>query len=346
MASIKLDFNELNRNIGKIKTINNFCILGTEDFQKNEALKIILKTHNVAEFDGFDSFLAYGDNYSTKENSINTIIEQLNMLSFIQEKKTVVLKNYENLNIDNQDQITKYLANPSPDNLFIFSVDKLDARKSSTKAIFNSCMVIECKEIRYQNVLARWLDEEIRARGLIFDNIARNTFLNSIELDYYVASNELSKLELYIGNRKHVTNEDVLNCTAFSKTYSIFELLDEIGYKNAQKAILIADNLLENDVNQIMIIAMITNFFFTLWNLSAVMQKNISPNELKMRYMPEIHPTFRDKYINFLKNYSLKNIKNAIEILLQTDRQIKLSMASDFVLIETMIYKIIKNKDN
>ena len=235
MASYKIDYGDLYRNQKRIKEFNNFCILGNEDFQKNQALKIVLNSFNVSDFDGFDSFLVYGDDFTTKNNSISSMIEQLNMLPFIQTHKTLVLKNFDELNNDNQARIVKYLENPSPDNIFIFTVNKLDARKAQTKIIFESCMVIESKEIRYPNVLARWIDDETQQRGLRFEPNAKNEFLNSVELDYYVAFNELTKLELYIGNRKTITRDDVINCTALSKIFSIFTLLDSIGYRITQK---------------------------------------------------------------------------------------------------------------
>ncbi|HPM01896.1 MAG TPA: DNA polymerase III subunit delta [Candidatus Cloacimonadota bacterium] len=339
-SSTKITFDELPRYTDKIKIHRNFCILGAEAFQKNEALKIILKTFNIEEFDSFDSFQVYGDDYTSKANPVSNIIEQLNMMPFVQPQKTLVLKNYDDMNADNQEQVVKYLAHYNPDSLFIFTAEKLDSRTARAKKIYETCMTIECKEIRSISVLSRWLNDEVRRRGLEFDEKAKIEFLNTIEMDFYIASNELYKLELYIGKHKRITMEDVKNCTASSKTFTVFEMIDEIGYKRVQKAIMMADNLLENDESHIMILTMITNLFMTLWKLSAIKSKNISDTELKARYMNDILPFFRDKYINFLKNYPLVKIKKAIELLLETDRQAKLTMASDYVLIETLIYKL------
>lgn len=340
--ALKIGFDQINLNIDNIKKSHNFFVYGSEAFQKNQSLNIITHTLGIDEIDNFDSFLVYGDDYSSKANQISSMIENLYMMPFAQPNKSLVIKNFDEMNAENQDYVAKYLDKASEYSILILLCEKLDARTSRAKKILENCLTIECKELKSPTILIKWLNEEIRRRQLQMDESAKMTFINSIELDFYTAFNELNKLELYIGQNKRITLNDVKSCTALSKAHNIFELIDEIGYKRVEKALYINENLLENMENQIMILTMITNFFMTLWKLSALKKKNISDPEIKSRYMNEILPFLRDKYFAFLKNYPHDKIKMAIDLLLQTDRQAKLTMASEYVLLDTLIYKICK----
>jgi DNA polymerase-3 subunit delta len=342
MAEIpsKISFDQINQSLERIKSFNNFLIFGAEPFQKNQSLSILMKLFNINEIDNFDIFLVYGDEYSSKANPISSMTENLYMMPFAQEKKILIIKNFDEMNADNQEQVVKYLNKSSKDSILILTADKLDSRTSRAKKITDHCFSIECKEIKYPSVFIKWVSDEIRNRKIQIDESAKMALISSIDMDFYTAYNELNKLLLFTGGNRRITIDDVKNCTAKSKTHTVFELIDEIGYKRTDKAIIINDNLLDNLESQILIITMITNLFMTLWRLSALKEKNISDTEIKERYMKDIIPFARDKYFAFLRNYNHNKIKKALDLLLETDRQAKLSMAGEYVLLDTLIYKI------
>lgn len=343
MGLSKITFDQLSTQISEIEKYNIIFIYGPEEFQKNESLSQILKKLDCKVIDQFDSFLVYGDDYSSKSNSVNVVLEQLYMSPFILKKKIVIIKNFDEMSADNQETVSKYCDKNLYDNVLILTSSKLDQKTNRMKKITSSSFVIECKELKYPSILMKYITEELRRRQLKMDEKCKQTFINSIDLDYYTAYNELNKLELYIGSSRTVMEDDVKNCTAFSKTYSVFDLIDEIGYKNLDKSLIIADNIIKADENAILIITLLTNFFLSIWKLSIFKSRNLSNSDLKERYMNDIPVFVRDKYLVFLKNYNQKQIQHALTLILNCDRQLKLTMASDIVLIETLIIKIIKN---
>ncbi len=343
METNKITFDLLPTHISKIDNYNIILIHGPEAFQKNESLSLILKKLDCLEIDQFDSFLVYGDDYSSKSTSINSILEQLFMSPFILKKKIIIIKNFDEMCAENQENVSRYCGKNLYENILILTSDKLETRTNRIKKIVSSSFCIECKELRYPNILMKYINDELKKRQLKMDEKCKQTFINSIDLDYYTAYNELNKLEIYIGTSKIISEKDVINCTAYSKSFSVFELLDEIGYKNLEKAILISENILNANESAILIITLLTNFFFSLWKLSALKAKNLSNSELKERYMNDISIYFRDKYFIFLKNYKLAQIRDVLKLLLECDRQLKLTMANDNVLIQTLIIKIIRN---
>ncbi len=141
-----------------------------------------------------------------------------------------------------------------------------------------------------------------------------------------------------------ITVQDIKECTISSVIFTVFDLIDAVGYKKKQLALDIAEKIINNDESIIMIISLLTNFFFTLWRLTTLRSQNISVTELKERHLKEINPYFRDKYIQFINNYNSIQIQNAFNELYACDAKAKLSMASESVLISNLIYKIISGK--
>ncbi len=325
------------------KKQNVFFVYGPEAFQRNETVKLILKLHKITEFDSFDSFIYYGDDFSNKANSIKPVIEQLQMYPFAQPLKTVVIRNFDEINSEGKDLLVKYALNPNEHSLLVLAAEKADLKTTRMKKLIDCCISVECKELRIPSILTKWVIDELKKRQLSMDDKARMKFLNTVDLDFYTAFNELSKLELFIGSRKIIHEEDVQKCTVLSKTFTVFELLDELGYLRKAKALTILDNLIANEESAIMILSVISNFFMTLWKLSALRSKKISDTEIKTKHMNEVHPYYRDKYFIFLKNYPKQKIEKALDYLLQSDRKAKLSMCSDHVLLTILIYNLTTN---
>lgn len=338
--NIRISFEQFMAEAEHFKKQNVFLVYGPEPFQRNESVQTILKMHKITEFDGFDTFIYYGDDFSSKSTSIQSVIEQLQMYPFVQPLKTVVIRNYDEMSSDAQEQLIKYCAKAHDQNLIILAGEKADTRTNRVKKLMECSTAIECKELRYPLVLAKWVNDELRRRQLIMDERAKQKFLNSVDLDFYTAFNELNKLEIYIGNSKTIRENDVKECTVLSKNYTVFDLVDEVGYRRKEKALTILENLIQNEESAIMVMVLFTNFFMTLWKLNVLKAKNISENEIKSRYMSEINLYYRDKYFAFIKNYNIIKIEKILDLILQSDRKAKLSMCSDHVLLTMLIYEI------
>ena len=89
---------------------------------------------------------------------------------------------------------------------------------------------------------------------------------------------------------------------------------------------------------------MLSNLFFTLMKLNALLRKNVSHNDLKEKYMSEVYHSYRDKYLTFLKNYNQNQIQVALKSLYECDCKVKLSMAEDLVLVTALVLEILGNK--
>jgi DNA polymerase-3 subunit delta len=325
----------------EIKKARCIFIYGTDAFGRESSYKYIMQTLNISTYDEISSFLFYGDDY-LKDKSIAPIMQALNMYSFDLSEKVIFIKQADLLDGEALSRLADYTESPSPYAKLVMIAEKADNRFASYKTIIKNSLVFETTTMKYAKDMVLWLDIYLKEHNLEMDYEAKNFFVNIVELDSYTAYNEMKKLELYVGKRNKITANDIKECTVNTKAHTIFDLMDAIGYRQKKRALAVAENLLENDNSLIMIITMITNFFFTLWRLDSLKRSGISTSELTAKYMNDINSYFRGKYTEFSQNYNFSAIKNAFDELYICDSRVKLSMASEQVLLANLILKIIR----
>jgi DNA polymerase III delta subunit len=348
--SRKIYAEQLERYRNEIISSRVVLVYGTDAFQRDKCFKSILKMHfqyikmETTVNDGMNSFLFYGDEYGRLDR-INAIIETLNMFTFDLSERIVSIRYFDQMNKECMERIAQYTDNPNPHTKLLIVADKLDSKLLAFKKIVKNSFVIETKEMKYPSHLMQWLNNYLRDNsGLMMDENAKRFFINTVLPDAYTAFNEIKKLELYVSPRNRITVQDIKECTISSKVFTVFDLIDAVGFRQRQLALDISEKIIKNEDSIIMIISLLTSFFFSLWRLTVLKNKNISINELKERYMKDINPFFRDKYIQFLSNYNLKQIENAFDELYKSDIRAKLTMASDLVLVSDLVFKIVNDK--
>ena len=331
----------------KKEILDSRCIFisGSDAFQKDNCFKYIINllnpvVHNNSQIDnGISAFLFYGVDYSTDEH-ILTIMDTINMLSFDLSEIIISIKYLESLKSKAIAKLVKYTENPNPYAKLILVSDAVDGRLTMYKTLKENCLNIETTDMKYQKDLLIWLDDYIRTHNLIMERQVKDYFTTIVVPDAYIAYNEMQKLEIYIGKRKTITIDDIKECTVNTKTSTIFEFLDAIGFRQTSKALTIAENLINNLESIIMINTMLTNFFYTLWRLDALRRKGISQRDLISKHMDSIINFKRDNYIRFLLNYNTLQIQNALKNIYICDCRAKLSMADDKVLITSLVMSL------
>jgi len=167
------------------------------------------------------------------------------------------------------DILAEYISDPNPTSKLLMTADKIDKRKKSNKQIMNDCISVVCNLPQSSKNLFGWLSKEMRAKNVKMDAAARNLFIESVELDYQIASNELEKLIIKTNGRS-ITLKDVQQTVGYSRTHNVFELQESVGKKNIAEVMNNIENLLQNKESEVFIIVMITNFFLQMWEIKAM----------------------------------------------------------------------------
>ena len=117
------------------------------------------------------------------------------------------------------------------------------------------------------------------------------------------------------------------------KTYSVWQLQDSIGKKDAYKSLNIAKSLLDNGVSLVQIISNLSNLFSQLLYGSN--------NNVGFRYTG-LNKIITKNLNYYSRRYSFVEIKNAILVLRNYDIIYKSSSIKDSILLDVIIVKICK----
>ena len=315
-----------------------YYVFGTENYLKDQVVKVIISRFKSSDSDDFDSVILHGND----ANCGFSAVEQLEMMPFIAKYRIVILKNFDTMNISDKNLIAQYTQNPVNTSILVLTADKIDERTKVNKLISENAQKIICRSPYSSADILRWLNIEIKEKNITMDNKSKELFTRSIELDYQYAASELEKLIIFTKGKKNITIEDVKETVGKSRTNKVYDLQNEIGNKNLKKALIILENMIVNNESAVFIIIMLSNFFRVLWKIKALQKNNISNPEIENRYLPEIFFSFRKNHISYANKYTDSSIKEVFSLLLQADIDAKSLNLKDEIILETLVYKICK----
>ena len=90
----------------------------------------------------------------------------------------------------------------------------------------------------------RWIGEYCVTQGVKIDADASRELVDALGGDMMMVSNEIEKLMLYVGEKKHITLGDVETMVLAAKQRSLYELTDAISAKDRVRALEMLDAIL------------------------------------------------------------------------------------------------------
>lgn len=316
-----------------IKLGKNYLLLGTDLWMIDHVLRMIQsglkKRHDL------ETINLYADDLDKTELS-----EVLDTYSIFASSKLVVLRNAEQLNSQEQQVLGSYFKDPSELQSLIIVAMKVDGRLSSWKAVSQASVQISCDPPRSHYDLQKWLDFVLKQSDKQMDSQAKRIFLSRVELDYATAYNELQKLFLLVNERKTVSEKDVQRSLGTSRVGTMIDFYRALGKRNLAECLNTIGRMLDSDWEGLQVFFLFTKFYNTIHHILALKANQTSESEISSRHLAELFPSQRQEYIGFAKNYTLKQMRCIMRVLLEIDSQFKLSAAPSHTLLELCAIRI------
>ena len=329
---------EFLRNFPSQKTQPVYYIFGPENYLKDIVQKEITKKYKSPGSEEFDYIVLHADT-----DSAMNALEQLEMMPFLAKHRLVILKNFDTMKASDKNLIAEYVQNPVSTSILVLLAEKIDERVKANKIISENAIKIICRSPYNSTDILRWLNNETKEKKIFMDNDSKELFTRSIEFNYQLAASELEKLIIYTKGKRNITIDDVRETVGKSRTNKIYDLQNEIGKRNLQNSLSILENMIANNESAVFVIIMLSTFFQSIWKIKALQKSNISNSEIESRYLPEILYFARKDRIAFAKNYSDNTLSIIFSLLLQADIDAKSLNLKDEIILEILIYKIIKS---
>ena len=274
--------------------------------------------------------------YDLEEDSITSLIEDADTISFLTPSKVIIGKNLSNNNIDDKNikTLSKYLDNPNSDVLLIFVTTNIDTRKKSIKEVINKLSLVNISTDTKTLVkdILKGYDVEYRVINLL-DEYYKD------DLERLIS--ETKKLALAFINTKKITYKEALDLLVkpLNKQDTLaFDLVREIALKDKKKALNIYNELLSYNIESYALFGLLESQYRLLYQVKVLNKRNISYND--MASILEVHPFRVKKTLELVRYYTLKEIRKLLKNLADIDYKIKSGIYENNIIIDLLILNI------
>ena len=240
--------------------------------------------------------------YDLEEDSITSLIEDADTISFLTPSKVIIGKNLSNNNLDDKNikTLSKYLDNPNSDVLLIFVTTNIDTRKKSIKEVINKLSLVNISTDTKSIVkdILKGYDVEYRVINLL-DEYYKD------DLERLIS--ETKKLALAFINTKKITYKEALDLLVkpLNKQDTLaFDLVREIALKDKKKALNIYNELLSYNIESYALFGLLESQYRLLYQVKVLNKRNISYNDIAS--ILEVHPFRVKKTLELVRYYTLK----------------------------------------
>ncbi|MBM3449632.1 MAG: DNA polymerase III subunit delta [Armatimonadetes bacterium] len=226
-------------------------IVGDDDWLRDHTLRRLLdELIPLAERD------LNLDRLEVDSISIEDVITRADTLPFFGATRVVVVLRVERLNAAAQDRLSAYLEQGPPPSIFILVATSLDERRRFTKTVRAVSRVHACTTPR-SGELVGWAQRYAQELGKRLSPDAARALVQLVAPGLGNLANEVDKLAAFVGGRDVIREEDVQAAATRSAEFTVFQLTDAVGDRDAARALRVLDRLLveENPVGLLALLA-------------------------------------------------------------------------------------------
>ncbi|MDX9870846.1 MAG: DNA polymerase III subunit delta [Clostridia bacterium] len=235
--------------------------------------------------------------------------------------------------------LINYLHNPLPSTCLIFALTGAAHKgKKIVKAIEKSGQIVQLDRLKGAE-LSNWLQEETRALGKKLEPRALEYIVLNGGDELRALSNELKKIALYAGNEVTITLPMVEMLLTRSVEANIFTLVDSIGLKKGEKALLELRGLLTAGEPAIRALFMIARQFRLLLLAKDLARAGFTEKQISAELSQQ--PFVTAKILRQARNFSFAELEDALRLILECDVAMKTG-APHRQTMEDLILKLIK----
>lgn len=197
--------------------------------------------------------------FSTENLNETMLMNSLNTLPFLNDKRVVVIEEYDNKKNDKLiKMLLEYLKNPNLSTILVID-EKVNSAFKALEKSENVC-VVDCSRVD-SSILKAFILKECSTKNFQIEENAIKKLIEFTNSDMSKLSLELNKLINLKLFEKEIKLFDVEQNVTKSDEYQVFELTNALMQKNGDRAIYIVDDIIRGKKNINAILSLIFNHF-------------------------------------------------------------------------------------
>jgi DNA polymerase-3 subunit delta len=316
-----------------------YLFFGEEEYVKQQALHQTiealvdphLKDLNYTQIDG-------------SQVDLDTIVNACETLPFMADKRLVIVKDLSVLNgkpdsdVD-ENRFLDYIKNMSETTcLILYCRGTIDKRKKIYRYINRTGKALEFQHLNDRE-LYTWINQTVERQGKRIAYSDARYLIDLVGNNLEEISNELKKLISYIGERKDIDREAMEQVIIPTLEQSIFKLVDAIGEKKADEALMVLGNLIYGRGQAIQpILAMIARQFRLILQSKSYHNMGYTYEAIATKLKQRLFVV--KKCLSQGRNFTIEQLKRGLDLCLRVDYGIKMGRVQDIMGLELIIIKM------
>lgn len=185
--------------------------------------------------------------------------------------------------------------------------------------------------------LPSWIQRRAKDKGGSLSREATQMLAALVGNDLRLLDQEIEKLLVYAKDRQ-VTTEDVQTLVSRAREVSIFDLVDCVGRREADRALRLLHRLLDAGETPLYLLAMLARQFRILIQVSELRSQGLAPDEITNRL--KLHPFVVEKGLAQAYNFDMGQLEAAHQRLVETDWSIKTGRVGDVLALDMLVVEL------
>lgn len=303
---------------------------GEEEFLKEEAWKKLVSLLVPGELRSFNLDLLYG-----AETSADEIINKAMTVPVNAKKRVVVVFDLHKLSPFSRDTLLSFLPRLPDSVCLVLLSPKISSETKFYKALDQVAVRVDFDRL-WENQVSDWIVRRTGEHGKRIEKDAVRFLQDSAGSELADLASEIEKLLNYVGNRETIRTDDVKAVVGLSRSHNIFQLIDSIGEKDCSRSLLILNNLILSGERPGGMVFWLTNHLERL-----ILTKEFrSGSGRSLASFLRLPPFLASKYQRQAPNFTLDALGKGLQLLYQTDIDLKSNIMPDRTLMELLVYNL------
>ena len=255
------------------------ALIGDDQFLKDQRIEKFLSD---SLGDRKNDPLAKQILYATDTNIASIadiVIESCGSVSMFAPEQAIVVRKAEALKADDCKSLAKWLST-SPDCKLLFDFEKLAATTELYKAL-KKAAEIEKFDVPKQYKMAEWISSVIPGHfKKPIDPAASNYLAEALGTDTKLVCEEVEKILLFAPDAPKITLDLVKTMVVPQRELIAYEIQESFGQRNAKEYTRKLNEMLNNGVNAVQIVASLYSYTLDLLNTATLLAKGMGPKDI------------------------------------------------------------------
>lgn len=257
------------------------------------------------------------------EANARDVLAQCGAFPMMAQRRLVVVRGFDQLS-DNA-LFTSYAESPNPQAVVLLLCNGNPRLNTNPyRAIKDKGVWARFDPLR-SRALPGWVRSRFKLAGIQASNGAAQRLVDLVAPDLRTLATEVDKLASFVGARREVTPDDIVQAAGHSAEINPFGLQDALGACDVSRALTIADTLLVQAANRqsqaIQLVALLASYFNKLWLMTACLAMKMP--DAKVAATLRVPPFAVSNYRGATRLWSPVAVQRALEALLAADSELK-----------------------